>query len=124
MKALGSLAQYLCFSRVKMTMAANSESIGALLDCLPLDTVEFAFAYGSGAFSQAGENTADKMVDFVVASNDSSKFHLENLKRNPRHYSAIRYLGSGAVCELQRNHAARVFYNTHIRHKVCALIFS
>ncbi|VDM36918.1 unnamed protein product [Toxocara canis] len=101
-----------------MVLDEDGAHLGKLLDCLPLETVSFAFAYGSGAVAQYGCSTADKMVDFVIASNNSLAFHEENLKRNPAHYSIIRHLGARPLTNLQRGFAARVFYNTHIRHKL------
>ncbi|VDN30280.1 unnamed protein product [Gongylonema pulchrum] len=92
--------------------------LSQLLDVLPRDTVEFACAYGSGAVSQSGEKTAGKMVDFIVASQNSSRFHELNLEQNPRHYSALRFLGHQRITRLQRNYAARVYCNTRISLRV------
>lgn len=96
----------------------NVDELRQLLECIPQDTVGYAFAYGSGAVSQLGEKSDVKMVDFIIVSNNSLKFHEENLQRNPCHYSALRYFGANTLTKLQRNFAARVFYNTHISYKV------
>lgn len=61
-----------------------------LLSVLPLSTVDYAFAYGSGALQQKGENKADKMIDFILSTSDPVVFHEENLKNNPSHYSLLR----------------------------------
>ncbi|VDN57626.1 unnamed protein product [Dracunculus medinensis] len=95
----------------------NVDELRQLLECIPQDTVGYAFAYGSGAVSQLGEKSDVKMVDFIIVSNNSLKFHEENLQRNPCHYSALRYFGANTLTKLQRNFAARVFYNTHISYK-------
>uniref|UniRef100_A0A0M3HNP5 Phosphatidate cytidylyltransferase, mitochondrial n=2 Tax=Ascaris TaxID=6251 RepID=A0A0M3HNP5_ASCLU len=100
-----------------MPSEEDGEHLGALLECVPLDTVRFAFAYGSGAIAQYGSQTEDKMVDFIIASSNSHTFHEENLDRNPSHYSMIRRLGARSITNMQRNFAARVFYNTLIRYK-------
>lgn len=114
--------------RVRMPSEEDGEHLGALLECVPLDTVRFAFAYGSGAIAQYGSQTEDKMVDFIIASSNSHTFHEENLDRNPSHYSMIRRLGARSITNMQRNFAARVFYNTLIRYKVrplwCFIFFT
>uniref|UniRef100_A0AC35TTX8 Phosphatidate cytidylyltransferase, mitochondrial n=1 Tax=Rhabditophanes sp. KR3021 TaxID=114890 RepID=A0AC35TTX8_9BILA len=85
-----------------------------LIKCVPLDTADFVFAYGSGAISQANENMKDKMVDFIIVTNDPLKFHTDNIDANPNHYSAIRHFGPNAITKFQTRMAARVFYNTQI----------
>lgn len=61
-----------------------------LVSGLPLETVEYAFAYGSGVLQQLNENKEEKMVDYIVCVKDSQQFHERNLKTNPHHYSFIR----------------------------------
>lgn len=100
-----------------------------LISVLPLQTIEYAFAYGSGEFQrmnqivyekfsgaiqQKNENKADKMVDFVVVTNDAQEFHRENMAKNPYHYSLLRLLGPKMLEKVQCNFAARVYYNTHV----------
>lgn len=102
-------------------MEVAKGSVGKLLQCLPQETIKYAFAYGSGAFKQTGDTTTDKMVDFIVATNDPVKFHLENIKQNPKHYSSVRFLGAHIVSQLQQKYAARVYYNTRVRHRVYLL---
>jgi len=93
------------------------EFYSELLECLPLETVTFAFAYGSGAISQANENIADKMVDYILVTSDPFRFHEENLRRNKGHYSFIRYLGPEKIAKLQRNFGARLLFNTNVQYK-------
>ncbi|CAO4360657.1 unnamed protein product [Caenorhabditis nigoni] len=85
-----------------------------LISVLPLDTVEYAFAYGSGAIQQKDENKAEKMVDFVVVTKDAQEFHKANIAKNPQHYSLLRLLGPKMLEKIQCNFAARVYYNTHV----------
>uniref|UniRef100_A0AC34RBV5 Phosphatidate cytidylyltransferase, mitochondrial n=1 Tax=Panagrolaimus sp. JU765 TaxID=591449 RepID=A0AC34RBV5_9BILA len=87
-----------------------------LIECLPLKTVVFAFAYGSGAISQADENLADKMVDFIVVTNDSLQFHQENLQKNPKHYSFIRLFGPERITKFQINGGGCCFFNTNVSY--------
>uniref|UniRef100_A0A0N5B2K9 Phosphatidate cytidylyltransferase, mitochondrial n=1 Tax=Strongyloides papillosus TaxID=174720 RepID=A0A0N5B2K9_STREA len=86
-----------------------------LIKCIPLDTADFVCAYGSGALLQANENMNDKMVDFIVVTNNPLKFHKNNMSQNPDHYSFLRRLGSKKVASIQTNYAARVYYNTHVK---------
>ncbi|KAI6240267.1 Phosphatidate cytidylyltransferase, mitochondrial [Aphelenchoides fujianensis] len=86
-----------------------------LIECLPLEFVEYAFSYGSGAVQQRDERKEEKMVDFIVVTNDTMRFHESNVHLNPRHYSAIRWLRTGALYNYQRYFGARVFYNTRVR---------
>ncbi|KAI1724940.1 mitochondrial matrix mmp37 domain-containing protein [Ditylenchus destructor] len=88
-----------------------------LIECLPLETVEYAFAYGSGVIQQSNERRQEKMVDFVLVSRDSLAFHKENLVLNPDHYAFVRrWTGSRNVYVLQTK-AARIYYNTLVRSK-------
>ncbi|VDM95442.1 unnamed protein product [Thelazia callipaeda] len=85
-----------------------------LLHILPLNTVEYACAYGSGAVPQGSNGTFGKMIDLLVVTRDSSRFHQQNLEMNPRHYSSLRFLGYESISQLQKEYAARVYCNTHL----------
>ncbi|CAD5207040.1 unnamed protein product [Bursaphelenchus okinawaensis] len=86
-----------------------------LIECLPLEFVEYAFAYGSGAIQQQDEKKEDKMVDFIIVTKDTQHFHELNLDRNRPHYSSIGFLGASKLCSYQRYFAARLFYNTRVK---------
>lgn len=86
-----------------------------LIDCLPLEYVEYVFAYGSGVIQQQNEPMSDKMVDFIVVTRDTHAFHEENRQQNPKHYSAVRFLGTNKLLQLQRYFGARLFYNTRVK---------
>uniref|UniRef100_A0A0K0DBH9 Phosphatidate cytidylyltransferase, mitochondrial n=2 Tax=Angiostrongylus cantonensis TaxID=6313 RepID=A0A0K0DBH9_ANGCA len=86
-----------------------------LLERLPLSTVEYAFAYGSGALQQKDENKAEKMIDFILCTNDPVIFHTENIQKNPSHYSLLRWIGAKPLSRFQTGLAARVYYNTHVK---------
>uniref|UniRef100_A0A914W844 Phosphatidate cytidylyltransferase, mitochondrial n=1 Tax=Plectus sambesii TaxID=2011161 RepID=A0A914W844_9BILA len=94
---------------------ANVEEVKQLISCLPQETIDLAFAYGSGAMPQTSSDLKNNMVDFIVAVSDAEAFHRENLKRNRRHYSAIKYFGAIANANFQRKYAAHVFYNTLVK---------
>lgn len=73
-----------------------------------LPAVDFAFAYGSGVFKQAGDDEAPKvdasrlpMLDLVLAVTSPTEWHAANLQRNPGHYSVLRWLGPGTIARIQ-----------------------
>jgi hypothetical protein len=86
-----------------------------LVDCLPLEYVDYIFAYGSGVIQQQNEPKSDKMVDFIVVTRDTYAFHEHNCQQNPRHYSAIRFLGITKLTQFQRYCGACLFFNTRIK---------
>ena len=52
--------------------------------------VKAAYGYGSGVFKQAGYTNKDKpQIDLILVVNDLKKWHLENIKKNPKDYSFI-----------------------------------
>ena len=48
------------------------------------------------------------MVDFIFGVSHTQHWHGLNLAQHPHHYSAMRYLGSGAISWLQDNSGAGV----------------
>ena len=52
------------------------------------------------------------MVDFIFAVDDPQSWHAANIARNPRHYSFLKYLGSGTVSSWQKDYGAKVYFNT------------
>ncbi|GJQ86460.1 hypothetical protein Trydic_g10367 [Trypoxylus dichotomus] len=52
------------------------------------------------------------MIDLIYCVDDSSKWHRNNIEKNPSHYSALKYLGYKFVSKYQENSGARVYYNT------------
>ncbi|VDK86904.1 unnamed protein product [Litomosoides sigmodontis] len=99
-------------------------NLKCLLDILPLDTVEYACAYGSGAVQQGGDGKFGEMIDFIVATRDSNHFHEQNLEMNPKHYSSLRFLGYQKIAQVQRSCAARVYCNTRVLHRNQLLKYS
>ncbi len=76
-----------------------------------LPAVDFAFAYGSGVFKQAGDAEEEgqprqpqrepPMLDLVLAVKSPTEWHAANLEWNPRHYSALRWLGAETIARIQ-----------------------
>lgn len=76
----------------------------------------YCFAYGSGVKKQTGyDDKAQKnaMIDLIICVDNAYEFHAENMKRNPRDYSFMRFLGPKLIDEYQ-GYAASVYCNTLI----------
>uniref|UniRef100_A0A0R3S027 Phosphatidate cytidylyltransferase, mitochondrial n=1 Tax=Elaeophora elaphi TaxID=1147741 RepID=A0A0R3S027_9BILA len=104
--------------------SSGDRNLKYLLDSLPLDTVEYACAYGSGAVTQESDGSFGEMIDFIIATRDSNQFHEQNLKKNPTHYSSLRFLGYQKIVEVQRSYAARVYCNTRVSYQGQLLKYS
>lgn len=96
--------------------------------------IRYAFAYGSGVFSQSGAATPSalsphpnppeaiikwqkgggKVIDFIFGVSHTQHWHSLNMQQYPEHYSFLRYLGSGAVSKIQDNFGAGVYFNPYI----------
>lgn len=96
---------------------AYNDSLLELINEIPLETIEYAFAYGSGAIEQQNEKISDKMVDFIFVTSDSYLFHKQNLEKNSDHYSLLKLIGSKNLSVLQTNFCSRVYYNTMVKSK-------
>lgn len=93
------------------------EALAAPLEDLP--TVEFAFAYGSGVFQQAGSLHISRneapMVDYILGVKAPVLWHSENLKKNPRHYSSwLACFGGKAVSLIADKIGAGVHFNAFV----------
>ncbi|KAF8930871.1 Mitochondrial translocator assembly and maintenance protein 41 [Dissophora ornata] len=77
--------------------------------------IRYAFAYGSGVFSQKGYDGKKKpMIDFVFAVSHPQHWHSLNLQANPHHYSMLGKLGSKAVAMTQERFGAGVYFNPFV----------
>ncbi|CAJ0955087.1 unnamed protein product, partial [Mesorhabditis belari] len=95
-------------------MEEQRQKYGELLQQLPLETVDYAFAYGSGALQQKGEKKEEKMVDFILSTSEPEKFHRVNLERNGHHYSLLRIAGPRVISQFQTTFGAHVYFNTQV----------
>lgn len=76
--------------------------------------VSTTIGYGSGVFPQNGYTKAQKpQIDMVHVVDNTEKFHRQNLKRFPGHYSGLKYLGLGAI-EYIQNIGAGIYYNPFV----------
>lgn len=77
--------------------------------------IKYAFAYGSGVFSQ-GKASDDRkpQVDLIFGVSYTEHWHSLNMKQNPHHYSSLRWLGSGAVSFVQEKIGAGLYFNPYV----------
>lgn len=76
--------------------------------------IRYAFAYGSGIFSQGGTAKKRPMIDLVFGVSYTQHWHSLNLAQHPDHYSFLRWFGSGAVSHVQDKMGAGIFYNANV----------
>ncbi|UJR35655.1 hypothetical protein I4U23_028405 [Adineta vaga] len=80
--------------------------------------ISFAFGYGSGVLKQQQDikKTANQnQVDLILTVNNSFRFHEENLKLNPLHYSFLRHFGPSTITRVQETKGARIYFNPYIK---------
>ena len=80
--------------------------------------ISFAFGYGSGVLKQQQDLEKSKtqnQVDLILTVNNSFKFHEENLKLNPYHYSFLRYFGVSTITRIQETKGARIYFNPYVK---------
>ncbi|KIX03406.1 uncharacterized protein Z518_06958 [Rhinocladiella mackenziei CBS 650.93] len=96
--------------------------------------IRYAFAYGSGVFSQSAgtdvgianlhpsppaaiskvQNGNQKMIDFIFGVSYTQHWHSLNLSEHRDHYSAVGSLGSYAVSKIQDSFGAGVYFNPYV----------
>lgn len=94
--------------------------------------IRYAFAYGSGVFSQSGASNTEKchpsapeaiqvvqqgggkMIDFIFGVSHSQHWHSLNLGEHRNHYSGLGSLGSYPVSQVQDKWGAGVYFNPYI----------
>lgn len=124
-------------------LGSASRLIGLLRNFPDRPPLAFAFAYGSQVFKQSlskptvanagikllsepekglpeyttvSSRERRDMVDLVFAVDDAVEWHRANMELNRHHYSGlISKFGPRAVAKLQRDYAAKVYYNTLVR---------
>ena len=97
--------------------------------------IRYAFAYGSGVFSQSGsgggsstksvhsspsqaiekvQTSGFKMIDFIFGVSYTQHWHSLNLGEHRDHYSGLGSLGSYSVSKVQDSFGAGVYFNPFI----------
>lgn len=79
--------------------------------------IQYCFAYGSGVKKQTGyDEKAQKnaVIDLIIGVDDAIEFHKQNIEKNPRDYSLIRFLGGKFNGEYQE-YGTGVYCNKFIQ---------
>lgn len=77
--------------------------------------IKYAFAYGSGVFSQGKASDSTKpQVDMIFGVSYTQHWHSLNMRQNPHHYSFLRHFGSGLVSKVQDNLGSGVYFNPFV----------
>ncbi|RVD85196.1 uncharacterized protein DFL_003525 [Arthrobotrys flagrans] len=77
--------------------------------------IRYAFAYGSGVFSQGTASGKDKpMIDLIFGVTYTQHWHSLNLTEHRDHYSFLGRMGSGVVAKVQDGFGAGVYFNTYV----------
>lgn len=80
--------------------------------------VRYAFAYGSGVFSQGTGSSSDKskrpMIDLIFGVTYSEHWHDVNIAQHRNHYSFLGALGSKVVSHVQDDYGAGVYFNPYV----------
>lgn len=78
-----------------------------------LPDFSFSFAYGSAIMPQV-DNKGKKMIDIIIFVDNLKKFHQENMKLNPNHYSVqAKLLGPNIISKINRI-GNKSYYNPYI----------
>ncbi|KAK9472569.1 mitochondrial matrix Mmp37 [Dipodascopsis tothii] len=79
--------------------------------------IRYAFAYGSGVFSQGALYKSGAVqkpqIDLIFGVTHTEDWHARNMQQHPAHYSFLRRLGSGAVGYVQ-DLGAGVYFNPYV----------
>ncbi|KAJ6256282.1 hypothetical protein Dda_8779 [Drechslerella dactyloides] len=76
--------------------------------------IRYAFAYGSGVFSQGTSSSEKPMIDLIFGVTYTQHWHSLNLTDHRDHYSFLGRLGSGVVTRVQDDFGAGVYFNTYV----------
>jgi hypothetical protein len=67
-----------------------------------------------------------KMVDLILVVDNPEKWHADNLRLNPGHYSFMRMLGPKRISQVQRDYGAKLYFNPMVTYDdmVCEQFWS
>lgn len=75
--------------------------------------IRYAFAYGSGVFSQ-GTKSQRPMIDLIFCVTYTQHWHSVNIAQHRNHYSFLGSLGSKVVSHVQDDFGAGVYFNPYV----------
>lgn len=108
-------------SQMTREESAHRQKILDILQSMKLPKFNYAFAYGSGVFSQTTKSKAvggtAPMIDMVIAVQDPVHWHAMNMRTNPHHYPWwARLFGEWSVRATQ-NMGAKMWYVPYVQVK-------
>lgn len=107
-------------SRLASTEAEHRKKLLHLLNAINLPQFLYAFAYGSGVFSQAKmakqqPGGVPPMIDMVIAVRNPAMWHARNMLTNPHHYPWwVRWGGHWALRKVQKM-GAGIWYVPYVK---------
>lgn len=100
------------------TLVKREDVHQRIIGSFPNDGMQMAFAYGSGVFKQTGHADMSKnMLDYIFVVDDAHKWHHQNIKMYPKHYSFLRFFGAKRIAKIQDNYGAGIYFNTLVQHE-------
>ncbi|CAI2373671.1 unnamed protein product [Moneuplotes crassus] len=94
---------------------------------LPSEHIKYCCAYGSGVFTQKDNISNDKkpiekkVIDLLIAVDDTQEFHLKNMALNKKHYSCISRVMPIHVTDLINRGTTKVYFNPLVPFSGCDL---
>lgn len=83
-----------------------------ILELFPMEFVVYCFAYGANVVPMDRITpTHNAIIDIVFVVDDTAGFHEINLKRNPDHYSGLKFFGIATIESAQENYGGAVYVN-------------
>lgn len=87
-----------------------------ILNSFPQTGVALTFGYGSQVVKKIGRQSTRDLIDIIIVTDDSLKWHQENYTRNNQHYSIMKYLPNHIqkITQLQEQFGAKIYFNPYV----------
>jgi len=106
-------------SQMARDEAVHRQRILGILNAMRLPKYNYAFAYGSGVFSQTTKAKAvggtAPMIDMVIAVQEPAHWHAMNMRANPHHYPWWARLFGGWAVRATQNMGAKMWYVPYVQ---------
>lgn len=106
-------------SQMTRDEALHRQKILSILNAMRLPKYNYAFAYGSGVFSQTTKAKAvggtAPMIDMVIAVEEPAHWHVMNMHANPHHYPWWARLFGGWAVRATQNIGAKMWYVPYVQ---------
>ena len=106
-------------SRLTSEESSHRRRLVSVLNKMKLPQPLYAFAYGSGVFSQAPKSqqtgSTPPMIDMIIAVQNPEHWHARNMQVNPHHYPWwTRWCGEKGIRVVQRS-GAGLWYVPYVK---------